>query len=153
MDIKIKKLKENAKIPTRGSIEAAGNDIYACIENEVEIPPHKTVKIPTGFAAEMLKGTVALVYSRSGIATKRGLVVCQGTAVIDSDYRGEWFIPLHNDSEELQTVNPGERIAQVIFTDFIVPEFAEVDELSDTERGSGGFGSTGRLEEYENNHK
>lgn len=87
---------------------------------------------------------VPLVYSRSGLATKKGLVICQGTAVIDSDYRGEWFIPLHNDTNEVQTVEPNDRIAQVVFTDFIVPEFTEVNELSDTERGTGGFGSTGQ---------
>lgn len=145
MEIKIKKLRENAEIPTRGSLEAAGNDIYACINNKIEIAPHNTVKIPTGFATEMPNGTVALVYSRSGIATKRGLVVCQGTAVIDSDYRGEWFIPLHNDTNEIQTIEPMERIAQVIFSDYILPEFEEMEELTCTERGSGGFGSTGRF--------
>lgn len=144
MEIKIKKLRENAEIPTRGSLEAAGNDIYACINNKIEIAPHNTVKIPTGIATEMPNGMVALVYSRSGIATKRGLVVCQGTAVIDSDYRGEWFIPLHNDTNEIQTVDCGERIAQVIFTDFIIPDFTEVEKLSNSERGDGKFGSTGK---------
>lgn len=143
MEVKIKKLNDNAIIPTRGSEQAAGSDIYACIDKEVQINPHETVKIPTGFATEMLNGTVALVYSRSGLATKKGLVICQGTAVIDSDYRGEWFIPLHNDTNEVRTVEPNDRIAQVVFTDFIVPEFTVVNELMNTERGEGGFGSTG----------
>ena len=144
MKVKIKKLNDKAIIPTRGSKDAAGNDIYACIDKEIQINPHETVKIPTGFATEMLNGTVALVYSRSGLATKKGLVICQGTAVIDSDYRGEWFIPLHNDTNEIQTVEPNNRIAQVVFTDFIVPKFIEVDELTDTKRGNSGFGSTGK---------
>lgn len=143
MEVKIKKIRQNVTIPTRGSKEAAGSDIFACIEEEIRIKPHETVKIPTGFATEMLDRTVALVYSRSGMATKRSLVVCQGTAVIDSDYRGEWFIPIHNDSNSEQKISPGERIAQVIFTDFITPYFVEVDDLSNTERGVGGFGSTG----------
>lgn len=144
MNVKIKKLNDKAIIPTRGSKQAAGSDIYACIDNEIQINPHETIKIPTGFATEMPNGTVALVYSRSGLATKKGLVICQGTAVIDSDYRGEWFIPLHNDTNKIQTVKPNDRIAQMIFTDFIVPEFTEANELSDTERGNGGFGSTGK---------
>lgn len=143
MDVKIKKIKKDAVIPTRGSEWAAGNDIYACIDHDIFIKPHETIKIPTGICTEMENDTVALIYSRSGMATKRGLVICQGTAVVDSDYRGEWFIPLHNDSCKTQKVSPGERIAQVIFTDFIVPNFIETDDLSDTERGSGGFGSTG----------
>ncbi|MBD5136113.1 MAG: dUTP diphosphatase [Lachnospiraceae bacterium] len=144
MKVKIKKLNDNAVIPIRGSEEAAGNDIYACITEEAQINPHETVKIPTGFATEIPNGLVALIYSRSGMATKKGLVVCQGVGVIDSDYRGEWFIPLHNDTNNIQSVQPNERIAQVIFTDFIVPEFIETDRLLDTERGDGGFGSTGK---------
>lgn len=144
MKIKIKKLNNKAIIPTRGSAQAAGSDIYACLEEKVKIEPHETTKIPTGFSTEMNSGTVALIYSRSGIATKKGLVVCQGTGVIDSDYRGEWFIPLHNDTNELQIVEQGERIAQVIFTDFIVPKFEETEHLSDSERGDRGFGSTGK---------
>lgn len=142
MNVKIKKLNKKAVIPTRGSKDAAGYDLYACIENKITINPHETVKIPTGFSAEMHPGTVALIYSRSGLATKKGLVVCQGTGVIDSDYRGEWFIPLHNDTNIAQTIFPGKRIAQVIFTDFIVPDFVETEQLSSTERWDGGFGST-----------
>lgn len=145
MKVKIKKINKTAKLPTRGSTEAAGHDIYACINEPIMILPHKTAMIPTGFCTEMERGTVALIYSRSGMATKKGLVVCQGTGVIDSDYRGEWFVPLHNDTNEIQTIEPMERIAQVIFTDYIVPEFAEVEELTCTERGSGGFGSTGKF--------
>lgn len=144
MQVKIKKLRDNAIIPTRGSLEAAGNDIYACIDKEINVNPHETVKIPTGFSTEMMNGTVALIYSRSGLATKKGLVICQGTAVVDSDYRGEWFVPLHNDTNKAQTIEPNDRIAQVIFTGYIVPEFIEANNLSDTERGYGGFGSTGK---------
>ena len=144
MQVKVKKLRDDAIIPTRGSVEAAGSDIYACIDEKISVNPHETVKIPTGFATEMLNGTVALIYSRSGLATKRGLVVCQGTAVVDSDYRGEWFIPLHNDTNNVQTIEPNDRIAQVIFTGFMTPEFIETNNLSNTERGNGGFGSTGR---------
>lgn len=144
MQVKIKKLKDNAIIPTRGSLEAAGNDIYACIDKKIKINPHETVKIPTGFSTEMINGTVALIYSRSGLATKKGLVICQGTAVVDSDYRGEWFIPLHNDTNKVQIIEPNDRIAQVIFTGYIVPEFIEANNLSDTDRGDGGFGSTGK---------
>ncbi len=145
MQIKIKKLNKNALIPTRGSEEAAGNDIYACIDKEILIQPHETIKIPTGICTELEKGTVALIYSRSGLATKKGLVVCQGTGVIDSDYRGEWFVPLHNDTTEVKSIMPGERIAQVIFTDFIIPDFVQVQEISKTERGACGFGSTGSV--------
>lgn len=144
MNVNVKILDDRAVIPTRGSEESAGYDLYACMRNTIQIAPHETVKIPTGFAVEMKKGTVALLYSRSGLATKKGLVVCQGTGVIDSDYRGEWIVPLHNDTNEVQTVSPRERIAQVIFNDFIETKFIEVEELSDTERGDGGFGSTGR---------
>lgn len=144
MQVKIKKLRDNAIIPTRGSLEAAGNDIYACIDKEIKVNPHETVKIPTGFSTEMINGTVALIYSRSGLATKKGLVIFQGTAVVYSDYRGEWFIPLHNDTDNVQTIEPSDRIAQVIFTEYIVPEFIETSKISDTERGNGGFGSTGK---------
>lgn len=144
MKVRIKKINKNAITPTIGSDGSAGHDIYACISEKIAIHPHKTVMIPTGFCAEMEKGTVALIYSRSGIAARRGLVVCQGTGVVDSDYRGEWIVPLHNDTNDVQTVASMERIAQVIFTDYIVPEFEEVECLSETERGDGGFGSTGR---------
>lgn len=144
MRIKIKRINPNATIPTRGTKDSAGYDLYACTEHNIIIQPHETVKIPIGICTEMIKNTVALVYSRSGIATKKGLVVCQGTGVIDSDYRGEWFVPIHNDTNELQTIEPKERIAQVIFTDFIVPDFEESECLSTTERMCGGFGSTGK---------
>ena len=144
MKVNIKKLTETAVIPSRGSGQAAGYDLYACINRKIEIAPHETVMIPTGIATEMQEGTVALIYSRSGLAAKRGLVVCQGTGVIDSDYRGEWFVPLHNDTNTSKVIKPNERIAQVIFSDYIAAEFNEVDELSETGRGDGGFGSTGR---------
>lgn len=145
MKINIKKLTKTAVIPSKGSEQAAGYDLYACIDRKIEIAPHETVMIPTGIATEMQEGTVALIYSRSGLAAKQGLVVCQGTGVIDSDYRGEWFVPLHNDTNTSKVIEPNERIAQVIFSDYIAAEFNEVEEVSESERGSGGFGSTGKL--------
>ena len=101
MKIKIKKINQNAKIPTRGTKDSAGYDLYACIKHAIKIQPHETLKIPIVICTEMIKNTVALVYSRSGLATKKGLVVCQGTGVIDSDYRGEWFVPIHNDTNKM----------------------------------------------------
>ena len=144
MNINIKKLKENAIIPTRGSEYAAGMDLYACIDAPVVIMPHRTVKIGTGLAMELPENTFGGVVARSGLATKNGIRVCQGLAIIDSDYRGEWFVPLHNDTEIPYTLNPFERIAQLVVMPYIPVDFTEVDELSDTERGDGGFGSTGK---------
>lgn len=144
IQIKIKTVNENIKIPTQGTKGAAGSDIYANVEKPLVILPHETVKIPTGISTEMPEGIVALIYSRSGMATQKGLVVCQGTAVIDSDYRGEWIIPIHNDTNKIQNVSPGERIAQVIFTEYLQPVFTISNTLSNTGRGDAGFGSTGK---------
>ena len=143
MNIKITKLNKNAIIPTRGSNEAAGMDLYACINEPIVIEPHTTAKIPTGIATELPSGTFGGVVARSGLATKYGIRVCQGLAVIDSDYRGEWFVPLHNDTDETFTLNPYERIAQLIVIPYLDIKFTEVERLSDTARGCGGFGSTG----------
>ena len=142
--IRIKKLHPNAVIPTYGSLEAAGADIYACLDAAVTIPAGKTVFIPTGLAMEVPKGCAGLIYARSSMGSKRGLAPANKVGVIDSDYRGQIMVALHNHSQEDQVVNPGERVAQLIITPVFTPGFREVDDLSETDRGSGGFGSTGR---------
>ena len=142
--IRIKKLHPNAVIPTYGSLEAAGADIYACLDAAVTIPAGKTVFIPTGLAMEVPKGCAGLIYARSSMGSKRGLAPANKVGVIDSDYRGQVMVALHNHSQEDQVVNPGERVAQRIITPVFTPGFREVDDLSETDRGSGGFGSTGR---------
>ena len=142
--IRIKKLHPNAVIPTYGSLEAAGADIYACLDAAVTIPAGKTVFIPTGLAMEVPKGCAGLIYARSSMGSKRGLAPANKVGVIDSDYRGQVMVALHNHSQEDQVVNPGERVAQLIITPVFTPGFREVDDLSETDRGSGGFCSTGR---------
>lgn len=141
--INYKKLNPNAKTPTRGSEYAAGYDLYACIDNDVVINPHQTVKISTGLSFELPNGTFAGIFARSGLSTKEGLRPANCTGICDSDYRGEYIVALHNDSEDIRYVNNGDRIAQMILLPYIEMEFNEVDELTDTERGIGGFGSTG----------
>jgi len=144
MQINIKKLNENAKTPTRGSEYAAGYDLYACTyPSFTTIAPHQTAKIGTGIAAEIPEGYFGAVYARSGLASKMGLRPANCTGVVDSDYRGEVIVALHNDSEEWRTIESGERIAQLVIMPFLPVEFNEVTELSNTVRGSGGFGSTG----------
>ena len=143
MIVKIKKLNQNAKIPTYGSPYSAGADLYACIDNEITIAPNETVLIKTGLAMELSCGYVALIYARSGLATKRGLAPANKVGVVDSDYRGEIMVALHNHSTVPQTVAKDERIAQMVITPYITAEFTEADSLSDTVRGDGGFGSTG----------
>ena len=142
--IRIKKLHPNAVIPTYGSLEAAGADIYACLDAAVAIPAGKTVFIPTGLAMEVPRGCAGLIYARSNMGSKRGLAPANKVGVIDSDYRGQVMVALHNHSQEDQVVNPGERVAQLVITPVFTPGFREVDDLSETDRGSGGFGSTGR---------
>ena len=142
--IRIKKLHPNAVIPTYGSPEAAGADLYACLEENVTIPAGNTVFIPTGLALEVPAGCAGLIYARSSMGTKRGLAPANKVGVIDSDYRGQVMVALHNHGQEDQLVQPGERIAQLLITPVFTPGFREVDDLSDTQRGSGGFGSTGR---------
>ncbi len=143
MKILLKKLRESAVIPTRGSEYAAGYDLYACLDAPVEIPPHGTVKIGTGIAAAIPEGWFGAVFARSGIAAKQGLRPANCVGVCDSDYRGEYIVALHNDSEEARTVSPGERIAQLVILPFMSAEFEAVEDLPETLRGAGGFGSTG----------
>ena len=139
----IKKLNENATIPTYGSEFAAGADLYACLEGDVTIDPAQTVLIHTGLAMEIPEGLVGLIYARSGLASKKGLAPANKVGVIDSDYRGEIMVALHNHGNTAQTISHGERIAQIVFAPFYAADFKLVDELSDTVRGAGGFGSTG----------
>ena len=143
MRVNIKKLNENAQIPTYGSPCSAGADLYACIDGEMVIAPGKTALVKTGLSMELEDGFVALIYARSGLATKRGLAPANKVGVIDSDYRGEIMVALHNHSDAEQKIENGERIAQMVITPYIKADFFEVDELSSTERGVGGFGSTG----------
>ena len=140
----IKKLNEKATVPTYGSEYAAGADLYACEEGDITIAPAETRLIHTGIAMEIPEGLVGLVYARSGLASKRGLAPANKVGVIDSDYRGEIMVALHNHGTEPQTIADGERIAQIVFAPFMTAEFTVADELSDTVRGIGGFGSTGR---------
>lgn len=142
--IKIKKLKENAILPTRGSEYAAGYDLYACIDSPVWVPAHETIKIPTGLAMELPALTFGAIFARSGLATKSSLRPANCVGVCDSDYRGEYIVALHNDSDEPKRIHPEERIAQLVLLPYIDMNFLEVTELEDTVRGSGGFGSTGK---------
>lgn len=145
MNIKIKKLNENAIIPTRGSEYAAGVDLYACIDKPIEIQPHETVKIGTGLAMELPDGYFGAIVARSGLATKQGLRPANCVGCCDSDYRGDYIVPLHNDTDITQTVIPNERIAQLVIMPYLPVDFTEVDELTETERGNGGFGHTGKF--------
>lgn len=142
--MKIKKLNDRAVIPTYGSEFSAGADLYACEGEEIVIKAGETRLIHTGIAMEIPCGYVGLVYARSGLASKRGLAPANKVGVIDSDYRGEIMVALYNQSGATQTVADGERIAQIVFTPYASAEFSVVDELEDTARGEGGFGSTGR---------
>ena len=142
--IKVKKLKEQAVLPTYGSAEAAGADLYACIDAPAVIEPGATVFIPTGLAMELPVGYVGLIYARSGLACKKGLAPANKVGVIDSDYRGEFIVALHNHGNESQTVSCGDRIAQLVITPVITPGFIETTDLSDTKRDTSGFGSTGK---------
>jgi len=144
LKVKIKKLNEKAVIPTYGSPYAAGADLYACIDEDVTIEPHKTVFIKTGLSMEIPVGFAAFIYARSGLACKRGLAPANKVGVVDCDYRGEVMVALHNHSDKSETVAPGERIAQLVIAPYYTACFEECDELSDTVRGEGGFGSTGR---------
>lgn len=142
--IKLKKIKENATIPTKGSEYAAGYDLYACVNEEIIIEPHTTAKIGTGIAIEIPEGYFGAVFARSGLATKEGLRPANAVGVCDSDYRGEYIVALHNDSDIPRSVIPEERIAQLVVMPYLQVDFKEVDELSETVRGEGGFGSSGR---------
>ena len=142
--VNIKKLNEKATIPTYGSEFSAGADLYALADETITIAPHETVLVHTGVAMEIPTGYVGLVFARSGLATKRALAPANKVGVIDSDYRGEIMVALHNHGSEAKTIENGERIAQIVLVPYLTAEFDEVDELSDTVRGEGGFGSTGR---------
>lgn len=142
MNLKIKKLSDKAVIPTYGSEYAAGADLYSC-EGELTFAPGETKMVHTGLAMEIPVGYVGLIYARSGIASKRGLAPANKVGVIDSDYRGEIMVALHNHSNESQTIAASERIAQIVITPFLTVNYIESETLDETDRGVGGFGSTG----------
>ncbi len=143
-NVPIKKLNENAVIPTYGSEYAAGADLYACVDEPVSIAPGETMLIKTGLAMEIPAGYAGLIYARSGLASKKGLAPANKVGVIDADYRGEVMVALHNHSNVDASIEPQERIAQLVITPYLTAVFEETSELSDTVRGAGGFGSTGR---------
>ena len=143
--MRIKLLNDLAKVPTRGSEYAAGYDLYAATSDIIDIAPHSTVKIGTGIACELPENTFGALFARSGLATKKGLRPANCVGVCDYDYRGEYIVPLHNDTDEMMSIEPGERIAQLVILPFIPVEFEVVNELTDTKRGDGGFGSTGTV--------
>lgn len=142
--IKVKKLREGAILPTFGSPESAGADLYACLEGPVEIAPGQTVFLPTGLAMALPRGYVGLVYARSGLACKQGLAPANKVGVIDSDYRGEFLVALHNHGTQTRVVSGGDRIAQLVITPVLRPRYEQAEALDETERGTGGFGSTGK---------
>lgn len=141
--LNIKKLNPSAIIPTYGTEYSAGADLYACIDNNEEIFPGETKLIKTGIALEIPIGYAGFIYARSGLASKKGLAPANKVGVIDADYRGEVMVALHNHSNEIRTIEPNERIAQLVIAPFLKVEFNEVEELANTKRGEGGFGSTG----------
>ena len=142
--IRVKILRQGAHLPTYGSAEAAGADLYACLEGPVTIEPGQSVFIPTGIALEVPKGCAGLIYARSSMGVKRGLAPANKVGVIDSDYRGEICVVLLNHGNQAQTVEPGERVAQFVITPVLQPAFEVAESLSDTVRNTGGFGSTGK---------
>ena len=141
--VKVKKLRSNAIMPTQGSKYAAGYDLHACVNKSVIIEPHKTMQIGTGLSFELPRGYFGAIFARSGLATKQFLRPSNCVGVCDEDYRGEYIVALHNDSNEDQIITPGDRIAQLVLLPYERLIFEEVTDLSDTERGTGGFGSTG----------
>lgn len=144
MEIKIKKLKQNAKIPMRATNGSAGMDLYACIDKEITIAPGELAVVPTGIAIELPdNGCAAFLYARSGLGVKHGICLANGVGVIDSDYRGEICAGLCNVSNKPYTISPDERVCQMVIAPVFLPTVTEVSELGDTERGTGGFGSTG----------
>jgi dUTP pyrophosphatase len=142
--VRCKKLDPRATLPTYGTPYAAGADLYALSDGPITVAPGETVLVHTGIALEIPAGFVGLIYARSGLATKRGLAPANKVGVIDADYRGEIMVALFNQSAVAQTVESGERIAQLVITPVFTPGFAEVTELTDTTRSAGGFGSTGK---------
>lgn len=144
IQVKIKKLNKNAKMPTYGTEFAAGADLYALLEEPIEIKPNETKFISTGISFEIPSGTVALIFARSGLSCKQGLAPANKVGVVDSDYRGEVMVALHNHSTEVRVVENGDRVAQVMFAPYLKGEFEEVDDLEKSSRGEKGFGSTGK---------
>lgn len=142
--VRVKKLNPNAKLPTYGSAYAAGVDLYACLDEPVTIGPGETYWVSTGIALEVPEGCAGLVFARSSLGAKRGLAPANKVGVVDSDYRGEVRVVLFNHSPEPQTIAPGERVAQLVITPVLTPAYVEAEELEDTDRGTGGFGSTGK---------
>ena len=142
--VPVKILREGAKLPVYGSAQAAGADLFACLEAPVTIAPGETAFIPTGIALEVPQGCVGLIYARSGLACKRGLAPANKVGVVDSDYRGEILVALHNHGGIPQTVEHGERVAQFVITPVLMPVYEVAESLSDTARDQGGFGSTGK---------
>ena len=142
-EVKIRKLDERAVIPSLGSEYAAGADLYAVLDENLIIKSHETVLIHTGIAMEIPVGYAGMIFARSGLATKKGLAPANKVGVVDADYRGEIMVALHNHTEEDQSIEHGERIAQMVIMPYYKANFVETDELSDTQRGAGGFGSTG----------
>jgi dUTP pyrophosphatase len=143
-NVRVKKLHPNAKLPTYGSACAAGADLYACLDEPVTIAPGQTYWVSTGIALEVPAGCAGLVFARSSLGAKRGLAPANKVGVVDSDYRGEVRVVLFNHSQEPQTIEPGERVAQFVITPVVTPVYVEAEELQDTDRGTGGFGSTGK---------
>lgn len=144
MKINIKKLSETARLPERGSSFAAGYDLFADLKESIEIKPHETYMINTGVAMEIPEGYWGGVFARSGLSAKEGLRPANCVGVVDADYRGPVCVALHNDGEIVRKIAPGQKIAQLVVVPFLTVEFEEVSELSDTVRGTGGFGSTGK---------
>ena len=146
MTVKIKKLRENAVVPKRATEFSAGADLYACIDEPVTIAPSGLAKIPTGIAIELPRGDfAAFLFARSGLGVKHGITLSNSVGVVDSDYRGEICVGLSNVSDKPYTIQPNERIAQMVVMPVVLADFIQADELSDTQRGEGGFGSSGRL--------
>lgn len=141
--VKIKKLYPGAQLPRYGTEFSAGADLCACLDKPVTLQPNETRMISIGISVELPAGYAGLIFARSGLASKQGLAPANKVGVVDSDYRGEWFVPLHNHSGKPQVIEPGERIAQLIITPYLTAKFIESDTLSETVRGTGGFGSTG----------
>ena len=144
MKINFIKLRSNAVAPVYGTSGAAGADLHACTDTEITFLPGQTHLVPTGIAMEIPAGYVGLVFARSGLSTKRGLAPANKVGVIDSDYRGEIFVPIHNHSSAEETISPAERIAQILIVPVAAPEFVQSETLTDTVRGENGFGSTGK---------
>jgi len=142
-NIPIKRLRAGAIFPTYATAVSAGADLYACPEGPVTLQPHETVMIPLGYSIALPEGWAGLIFARSGLASKRDLAPANKVGVVDPDYRGEWMVPLHNHGSLPQTVQPGERIAQLVIVPYLTAAFTQVDSLDETQRGAGGFGSTG----------